>query len=168
MHLVKGHLLKHHLVRWGIALLVVGAIGGVVWRLLARPGLVTLTPSGGVTTEAETLHQFGNVMIFIGIGATICFIWALALAFAAPQPGWTLVPFVTITAVVAAYLARAVGLLLSPDKVAVPKNADVGDTIPGILTMDAWSALIAWAVFGLGGLLLGTYLRAAREPSLRS
>jgi hypothetical protein len=60
----------------------------------------------------------------------------------------------------AALEARAVGLVLSPDKVVVPKAARAGDMIPGILTMDVWSAVVAWAVFGIGGLLLVTSLLA--------
>lgn len=149
-----------HLLRWAAAALVLGALGGVVWKFLARPGIVTVTSQGAVTTEAETLHQFGNVMVYLGIGAVICVVWAGALAVTGAHHGWKLVPFVAVTSVAAALVARAVGLALSPDKVVVPKAARAGDTIPGILTMDAWSAVVAWAVFGMAGLLLVTSLLA--------
>lgn len=146
--------------RWGAAALVLGAIGGVVWKLLAQPGIVTVTSQGAVTTEAEALHQFGNVMVFLGVGAVICLIWAGALAVRGPHHGWKLVPFVTVASLAAALVARATGLALSPDKVVVPRAARAGDTIPGILTMDVWSAVVAWAVFGVAGLLLVTSLLA--------
>jgi len=147
-------------VRWALAALVLGALGGVAWKLLARPGIVTVTAQGAVTTEAETLHQFGNVMVYLGIGAIICVVWAGALAVTGAHRGWRLVPFVAVMSVAAALVARTVGLALSPDKVMVPKAARAGDTIPGILTMDAWSAVVAWAVFGVAGLLLVTSLLA--------
>lgn len=151
----------HFLIRWASAALVLGALGGVLWRFLARPGVVTVTPDGAVTTEAETLHQFGNVVVYLVIGAVICFVWAGTLAVVGERRGWILVPFVISCATAAALLARAVGLALSPDKVVIPRSADAGDTIPGILTMDAWSAVVAWAVFGVAGLLFATWLRAS-------
>jgi hypothetical protein len=173
-HLMKGHLMKRHLmkrhlmrgqfVRWGAAALVLGAGGGVVWKLLARPGIVTVTSQGAMTTEAEALHQFGNVMLFLGVGAVICLTWAGALAVRGADRGWKLVPFVTVMSLAAALVARATGLALSPDKVVVPQAARVGDTILGILTMDAWSAVVAWAVFGVAGVLLATSLQAAPQP----
>jgi hypothetical protein len=160
VHFLKGHFLSGYFMRWAAAALVLGALGGVAWKLLARPGIVTVTAQGAVTTEGEALHQFGNVMVYLGIGAIVCAVWAGALAVSGAHHGWKLVPFVAVMSLAAALEAKAVGLALSPDKVVVPKAARAGDTIPGILTMDAWSAVVAWAVFGIGGLLLVTSVLA--------
>lgn len=145
------------LIRWAAAAVLLGALGGVAWRFLARPGVVAITPDGAVTTELEAMHQFGAIVTYLAIGAVVSFVWGGALALAEHHHGWRLVPFVVVVTIGAALAARAVGLALTPDKIVVPKTAKIGDTIPGILTMDAWSAVGVWAVFGLAGLLLATW-----------
>jgi hypothetical protein len=150
-------------VRWVAAIGLLAVAGGVAWRLFARPGNVVVTAAGAVTTEAETMHQFENVILFLVIGAAICVPWAFALGMARAEQGWRLVPVAMVLPLAAAAVARAVGLVLSPDRIAVPKHVKVGDTFPGLMTMDAWSALVAWAAFGLAGLLLATVLRANRQ-----
>ena len=156
MHLVSGPALT----RWAVPPVALGLVGGIVWRLLAHPGAVTMTSAGPVTTEAETAHQFANVMLFLGVGAVICVPWAFALAFAGPHPTWRLVPLVVVLSLASGAIARAIGLAFTPDEPAVPKGTKVGETIPGVLTMDAWAAVVAWAAFGVAGLLVATWIRA--------
>jgi hypothetical protein len=138
--------------------MVLGVLGGVVWRLIATPGTVTITPEGPVTTEPETLRYFANVLLFLGIGAAICLPWGFALAIARGDDGWRLVPVAVIVPILAAVAARSAGLALVPDKVRIPKGVKTGDSFPGNLSMDAWSAVVAWAAFGVAGVLLATWL----------
>ena len=141
--------------RWWLVAFVLGVLGGVLWWAITDTATYTVTKGGTSLGDDEMRLQFGVIVNFVLIGAGICVLLGLAVAFFS-ELSWPAVPAVALMCGQAAVLAWLVGGLLGPDD---PKrHGSVGTKIHDALTVDAVAPFFAWAVFGVAGLLIGLLL----------
>jgi hypothetical protein len=147
--------------RWWLVAFVLGVLGGVLWWAITDTATYTVTKRGTLLGDDEMRLQFGAIVNFVLIGAGICALLGLAVAFFS-ELSWPAVPAVALICGQAAVLTWFVGGLLGPDD---PKrHGPVGTRIHDALTVDAVAPFFAWAVFGVAGLLIGLAL-IEHEPS---
>jgi len=147
--------------RWWLIAFVLGVLGGVLWWAITDTATYTVTKGGTSLGDDEMRLQFGAIVNFVLIGAGICALLGFAVAFFSDL-SWPAVPAVALMCGQAAVLAWLVGGLLGPDD---PKrHGAVGTKIHDALTVDAVAPFVAWAVFGVAGLLIGLLL-IEHEPT---
>lgn len=141
--------------RWWLVAFVLGVLGGVLWWGITDTATFTVTETGTSLGDDEMRLQFGAIVNFVLIGAGMCALLGLAVAFASDL-SWPAIPAVALMSGQAAVLAWLVGRLLGPDD---PQRAGpVGTRIHDALTVDAVAPFFAWAVFGVAGVLIGMAL----------
>lgn len=141
--------------RWWVVSAVLGVLGGVGWWAITDTATWTVIKGGTSISNDETRLQFGAIVSFVLVGAVICAVLGFAVAFFA-EVSWPAIPAVVLLSGQAAVLAWLVGGLLGPDD---PKRkGPVGAKIDDALTVDAVAPFLAWAVFGVAGLLIGMAL----------
>ena len=143
--------------RWSLAALISGVVGGVVWRFVTHPAIWVVTAAGATMSEDQSARQFGAVVTFVVIGAVISFLFGVAITMRLGDH-WSLVPLVAVLSGAAAGLAWTVGHLLGPHGPSSADRASIGARIPSALTVDAAAPFVAWAVFGVAGVLVGTWV----------
>lgn len=147
--------------RWWVVALVLGVLGGVLWWAITDTAIYTVTKGGTTLGDDEMRRQFGAIVNFVLIGAGICALLGFAVAFFS-ELSWPAIPTVALLSVQAAVLTWLVGGLLGPDE---PKrHGPVGTKIPDALTVDAVAPFLAWAAFGVVGVLIGMAL-IEHEPA---
>jgi hypothetical protein len=140
---------------------VLGVLGGILWWAVTDTATWTVTKGGTTISNDETRLQFGAIVTFVLIGAGICAVLGFAVVFLS-EVTWPAIPAVALLSGQAAVLAWLVGGLLGPDE---PKRkGPVGTRIDDALTVDAVAPFVAWAVFGVAGLLIGLAL-IEHEPT---
>ena len=145
-------------VLWSVAMLVLGAAGGLLWLWLAEPAEWEVTPQGIVLTEEAARGQFAVVVMFLGLGAALCFVWGWAAGRALREIGWLLVPVFAGVAGVAAVIAWQVGVALGPTHPRDVADPSLGDRLPAPLEIDAVAPFLVWPMFALLGLLMAAWL----------
>lgn len=146
--------------RWWLVAFVLGVLGGVLWWAITDTATFTVTKGGTSLADDEMRRQFGAVVNFVLVGAGICALLGIAVAFVSDL-SWPAVPAVALMSGQAAVLAWLVGRLLGPDD---PKRAGpVGTKLHDALVVDAVAPFFAWAVFGVAGVLIGMAL-IVHEP----
>jgi hypothetical protein len=143
--------------RWWFASALLGVIAGVVWWAVTDTASWVITAQGATMSEEESQRQFGAIVTFVIIGAVVCLLLGVTLTLVVGEHWW-LVPAVAILSGVAAGLAWLVGHLLGPDGPSSTDRGSVGTRIADALTVDAAAPFVAWAVFGVAGVLLGTWV----------
>ena len=147
--------------RWWLVAFVLGVLGGVLWWALTDTATFTVTKTGTSLGDDEMRLQFGAIVNFVLIGAGICALLGLAVAYVS-NVSWPAVPAVALMCGQAAVLTWLVGRLLGPDD---PKReGPAGTKIYDALTVDAVAPFFAWAVFGVAGVLIGMAL-IEHEPT---
>lgn len=142
-------------VRWLVVALVLGVLGGVLWWALTDTATYTVTKEGTSITDDQTRLQFGAIVNFVLIGAGICVLMGFAVAFFS-DVSWPAIPAAALFSGQAGVLAWLVGGLLGPDE---PKRQGaVGTRIEDALVIDTVAPFVAWAVFGVAGVLIGMAL----------
>lgn len=156
--------------RWGYLSVPLGLLSGVLWWAITDTGRWVITAAGATMTEGQSQRQFGAIVTFVIIGAVVCFLLGLCMTLVVGEHWW-LVPAVAVMSAVAAGLAWLVGHLLGPDGPSKADQGSIGARIPSALTIDAAAPFVAWAVFGVAGVLVGTWVlhsasarRAAAVP----
>ncbi len=150
---------------WLLLLLVLGAVGGVAWWWLADPAEWEVTERGIILTEDAVRGQFEVVVVFIGIGAVLCFGWAWAAGRSLRDVGWPLVPLFAVAASSAAVIAWQVGAALGPVDPRDVANPQLGDRLPAPLDVDAVAPFVMWPIFALAGLLFQAWLDHRRDDA---
>ena len=141
--------------RWWLVAAVLGVLGGILWWAITDTATWTVIKGGTSISNDETRLQFGAIVNFVLIGAGICAVLGFAVAFVS-EVSWPAIPAVALLSGQAAVLAWLVGGLLGPDD---PKRkGPVGTRIDDALTVDAVAPFVAWAVFGVAGLLIAMAL----------
>lgn len=141
--------------RWWLAAFVLGVLAGVLWWGVTDTATWTIAKDGPSTTDDETRLQFGAIVNFVLIGAGLSAALGLAVAYFS-DISWPAVPAVALMAGQAAVLAWLIGGLLGPDEPS--GRGKVGSTVHDALAVDAVAPFFAWAVFAVGGLLVGMAL----------
>ncbi|MFL6090808.1 MAG: hypothetical protein ACJ71Z_11785 [Aeromicrobium sp.] len=155
--------------RWSAAAFVVGLAAGALWWSITDTATFTITRDGADIGDAETRRQFGAIVNFVFVGAGVCSLMGLAVAFLS-DVSWPAIPAVALMSGQSAVLAWLIGGLLGPDEPTL--RGPVGSTLHDSLGVDAIAPFVAWAVFGVAGVLLGIWLfehepndaRAASDP----
>lgn len=142
--------------RWLMVAFVLGILGGVLWWAITDTATFVATKEGTSLGDDEMRLQFRAIINFVFVGAGICALLGFAVAFAS-DVSWPAVPAVALMSGLAAVLAWLVGGLLGPDQ-PKRKGYEVGARIEDALTVDAVAPFLAWAVFGVAGLLIGIAL----------
>ena len=141
-------------VLWSLGMLVLGAVGGLVWLWLAEPAEWEVTTRGIILTEEAATRQFGVLLTFVIVGAVASFAWGVVAAHVLRELGWVLVPVFAIVSGLAAMIAWQVGVALGPVHPRDVINPSLGDRLPAPLEIDAVAPFLVWPMFALAGLLL--------------
>ena len=138
--------------RWWLVSVVLGVLAGVLWWAITDTATWTVVKDGTSISNDETRLQFGAIVNYVLIGLGVCAVLGFAVAFVS-DVSWPAIPAVALLSGQAAVLAWLVGGLLGPDD---PKRrGPVGTRIDDSLNVDAVAPFLAWAVFGVAGLLIG-------------
>jgi hypothetical protein len=141
--------------RWWAISLLVGLAAGLLWWGVTDTATFTITADGAEVGNDETRHQFGAVVNFVLIGAGACLLLGFAVAFFS-DVSWPAVPAVALMSGQAAVLAWLLGGLLAPGDSSL--DGPVGSTVQDGLGVDAVAPFIAWAAFGVAGVLLALWI----------
>ncbi|MGH3475010.1 MAG: hypothetical protein ACRDOT_08885 [Aeromicrobium sp.] len=152
-------------VLWCAAMLVLGAAGGLLWLWLGEPAEWQVTERGIVLTEDAARGQFAVVVLFVGIGAGLCFVWGWAAGHALREAGWMLVPVFAAVAGTAAVIAWRVGAALGPTHPRDVADPSLGDRLQAPLEIDAVAPFLVWPMFALLGLLMAAWLDRSEDDS---
>jgi len=147
--------------RWYLIACVLGVLGGVLWWAITDTATFTVTKDGTSLRDDEMRLQFGAIVNFVLIGAGICALLGFAVAFFSDL-SWPAIPAVALLSGQAAVLTWFVGGLLGPDD--PTRKGPVGTRIDDALAVDAIAPFLAWAVFGVAGVLIGLAL-IEHEPT---
>ncbi len=143
---------RRSLLQWVVVFAVVGALAGVLWWAITDTATWTVVKDGTSISNDESRLQFGAIVNFVLIGVGVCAVLGFVVAFMS-EVTWPAVPLVAVLSGEAAALAWLVGGLLGPDD---PKRkGPVGTRIDDSLSVDTLAPFVAWAVFGVAGLLIG-------------
>jgi hypothetical protein len=151
--------------RWWPAAGLLGVIGGVVWWAITGTAIWVVTAEGATMSEGQSAHQFGAIVRFVIVGAVLCFLFGVAITVAVGEHWW-LVPMVALMSVFASGLAWLVGDLLGPDGPSRSDRGAIGARIPSALKVDTAAPFVAWAVFGVAGVLIGTWVLERRARAV--
>jgi len=151
--------------RWWLAAGLLGVIGGVVWWAIPDTAIWVVNAEGATMTEGQSAHQFGAIVRFVVVGAVICFLLGVAMTVTVGEHWW-LVPVVALMSGFASGLAWLVGDLLGPDGPSSSDRGSIGARIPSALKVDAAAPFVAWAVFGVAGVLIGTWVLHHRAKAV--
>ena len=149
--------LERGLIKWVAAVLVLGALSGVAWLLLANPAEWEVTADGVILTEEGAKGRFGVIVTFVLIGIVASFVWGLVAGLKLHDVGWPLVPVFAIGALLASVIAWQIGAAFGPPDPASVTGSSVGDRLPQELTIDSFAPFLVWPIFALCGLLLAVY-----------
>lgn len=142
-----------------IAMLVLGAVAGLVWQWQADPAEWLVREDGSIVlTEQAARDKFGVIVVFVIAGAVASLVWGFAATFALRELGWRLTPLVIVTTLVAAVIAWRVGIELGPVGPAAAVDPEVGELLPSKLEIDGVTPFVVWPIFGVLGVLLSTWL----------
>jgi hypothetical protein len=144
-------------------MIVLGAIGGLLWLGLADPAEWEVTQRGIILTEDAARGQFEVVVTFVALGAVLCLGWGLVAGRWLREVGWPLVPIFAAAASVAAVIAWRIGVALGPADPRESVHPSLGDRLPAPLEIDAFAPFLAWPIFALFGLLLAAWLERSEE-----
>jgi hypothetical protein len=143
--------------RWWCVSVLLGIAAGLVWWAITDTGRWVITAAGATMSEGQSQRQFGAVVTFVIIGAVACTLFGLIITLAVGEHWW-LVPAVALMSGFAAGLAWLVGHLLGPDGPSKADRGSIGAHVPAALTIDTAAPFVAWAVFGVAGVLVGTWV----------
>ena len=149
-----------------VVMIVLGAVGGLLWLWLAEPAEWEVTQRGIILTEDAARGQFEVVVAFVGIGAVLCLVWGLVAGRSLHDVGWPLVPLFVVAASVAALIAWRIGVALGPADPRETVHPALGDRLPAQLEIDAFAPFLAWPIFAVLGLLLAAWLDRSDESDL--
>lgn len=156
--------------RWWYLAVVLGVLAGVVWWAVTDTGQWVITAEGASMSEGQSQLEFGAIVNFVFVGAAVCSLFGLLITLVVGARWW-LVPAVAVMSGMASGLAWLVGHLLGPEGPSKSDHSSIGARIPGVLTIDTAAPFVAWAVFGVAGVLVGTWVldrrsavRAKAEP----
>jgi hypothetical protein len=150
-----------------LASLLAGLVGGLVWLWLAHPAEWEGRNGGLVMTEAAARGQFSVVVVFVLIGVVVSVVAGWLTVRLVPGLGWLAVPLVLVLTTLAGLVAWRVGVELGPpDPTTVPGIQD-GDRVPARLAVDNVAPFLVWPIFGLVGVIGGTWAEGRRDVSER-
>jgi hypothetical protein len=145
-------------------MLFLGVAAGFVWQLWAQPAEWEVRETGLVLTEAASKGQFSVIVLFVLIGAVVSLVWGWFAAWALPELGWLLTPFIVVLTLLAAVLAWRLGVALGPPDPASVPDVAIGDRVPAELEVDGLAPFLTWPIFGLLGLVGCTWLSRHHHP----
>lgn len=150
---------------WWVAACLSGILGGVVWWAIAKPAMWRITADGVTLSEDQSGHQFGVVISYVVIGAVVCFLFGVVLTVRVHEH-WVLVPVVAAMSGLAAAVAWQVGKFLGPDGPSRDTHGPVGTHVPAALSVGTAAPFVMWAVFGVAGVMVGTWLLHLKDSRL--
>lgn len=140
-------------------MLLLGVAAGFVWEARASPAEWEVRADSIVMTEMAARDRFGVIVVFVIIGAVASIVWALAASRVLRDLGWVLTPLIVVTTLIAGVIAWRLGVAIGPEGPQAAGERAVGERIPAKLAIDGIAPFVAWPMFGLIGLLIGTWLR---------
>jgi hypothetical protein len=145
-----------------VALLIVSALGGVVWGFLApTEQLFVLKPGKGSTLTGESVHQFDALAIFVCIGAVTGVLSALGAWRRRAARGPLLLLGLLIGSIAGAFVMSKVGEQVMEWQHPRPHNPPVGQIVVVPVDVGSWLALIVQPLFAA----LVVLFLAALSPS---
>lgn len=148
-------------------MLGLGVIGGIAWRLLARPAKLESTEFGIVLTESASAGRFGVIVVFVVLGFVLSAGWGWYLGRTEGHRGWPIVLVACLASSTAAVIAVWVGTMFgSPDPTTVT-GLEIGETVPQPLEIDAPAAYLVWPIAALMTLLWQIYSSAENKIPAR-
>lgn len=138
-------------------MLALGLLGGVVWRLFAKPALWEVTDDGIVLTEDASTARFGVIVVFVVIGVVVSLGWGWYLGGRFHDARWPIVLVAAAAAFAAGVLAWGVGVWLGPPDPASVEGLGIGDTVPQQLGIDTFAPFVVWPIAALLSLLWRVY-----------
>lgn len=144
--------------------LVIGGIGGVVWKLIVTLPYYSVGAEGKASTTERMLTDFVAPDAWFSVVAAFggLLIGLLGLRFV--RLGWPAVLVTAVSAVAAALLCWGVGILMGPsDFIGRLARAMPGDQVPIDFTLQAPVAIAIWPFAAIVPLLLWSSLAPDRE-----
>ena len=150
-----------------IAFLLAGLVAGALWPQLVDPVTVTRNDFGILTDEVALAERFDNDGWFslLGLGFGL----SLGLALTMWRRGDEVVTLLAVVAgaFLAAWVAARLGAWLGPeDPQRVLADAELGDTAPGVVELQADAAYLVWPIAALVGALVALW-RSSDAPNQR-
>ncbi|MCM6773257.1 DUF2567 domain-containing protein [Nocardia sp. CDC159] len=128
---------------FALAVLVVSALGGVVWALLApTERVVVVEPGRGAALTGESAHRFDALAIFVCIGVVVGLVSAAAMWRLRRFRGPLLQGALLFGSLVGAWLMSLCGELLAGALHTRPAKPAVHTIVEFAPTVDGWTALL--------------------------
>ena len=140
-----------------VAMLTLGALGGVVWKWFAKPALWEATDRGVVLTEDASTARFGVIVVFVVVGVVVSLVWGWYLGGRFSNASWPIVVVAAVAAFAAGVLAWRVGVWLGPPDPLSVEGLKIGDTVPQKLEVDTLAPFLVWPIAALLSLLWRVY-----------
>lgn len=135
--------------------LVLGAVCGGLWWLLAAPAEYVVTRDGGAMGELELSRRFGVDGWYAVIAAVVGFFSGAGLAWWRSRDPLLTTVLLVPGAVLSAAAMSVVGGLLGPGNPdAALEAASRGDTVPVALTVTVTTCYLVWPIAVLLGALM--------------
>ncbi len=147
----------------GIGCALVGALGGVVWGLLA-PGRTQVVGDGGtlLTVDLTGNHVFDAVAIFVWISVAVGVIAGAAAWTWRSMRGPLTVVAVVLGSLLGAWFAAGLGALIARSRYTMPDAAALASMVGKVVvqppTITLWVALVAQALAACFVYLVATLL----------
>jgi hypothetical protein len=151
------------------ALVVVGALGGILWSVLVDPAVLTKSRDGAAMGEVELSRRFAVDGWYSVIAIVAGFLSGLGLTWWRSRDFRLTVVVLVLGAVAAAWVMATVGAALGPeDPEAVLAEAERGARAPVALAVSAVPFYLMWPVAALAGSLMVLWsspgVDLSREP----
>ncbi|MGV9677225.1 DUF2567 domain-containing protein [Nocardia sp. NPDC003482] len=147
------------------ALLLVSALGGVVWALLApTEKVVVLEPGRGAALTGESVHRFDAVAVFVCIGAVVGLVSAVAV--------WRLLRRVRgpimqcallFGSLAGAWLMARCGEFVAGQLHSRPDHPAVHTIVEFAPTVTGWTALVVQPLLASLVILVGSALSTSED-----
>lgn len=148
-----------------VLLVVLAAAGAVVWTWLADPAPWVKTDRGLVLTEEAAGRQIGVELLFVALGCGVSLLWGLLAGAVLRRLGWVVVPLVLAATLAASVLTWRLGVLFGPEGPLASRDLPRGTRVPSQLAVDSPASFLVWAIAGLVGVLLATWI-VGRRPDV--
>lgn len=144
-----------------VSVIVTGVVGAVAWAQLAEPAHWQVSDGHLIMTEEAAAAEFGVLVWFVVIGATLSFVLGF-LGQLALRSEWSGVVAMALAAVAGGLLAWRLGIAFGPPDPRSVVDARQGDLVPDQLGLGSPVPFFAWPLGALLGVLIATWFE--RDP----
>ncbi len=149
-----------------VAAVVIGGIGGVVWKLIVTLPYYSVGDKGAATTTERMLTNFVAPDAWYSVVAVVGGLLIGLLAFRFVRLGWPAVVSTAFSALGAGLVCWGVGVLMGPNDFNARLTAAMpGDQVPIDFTLQAPVAIALWPFAAVVPLLLWSSLAPDAETA---